>query len=222
MSQFFVTGPAYTWANIKVPTPGGSGSLTWNFIGFSEAGLTIEFTPTYEDIQVDYAGSMPGDATLLGQEARISGTFTRYNEPVVNQLASFNSGSNFASIVGTFGNNQVGGLVNLEGIGYPLMTYFPYSTKDVFGASFSQQPYMIPGYYFYSAYIVDPVRAVYSIRRKAPELAWRVIPQFGTFSSGNFQLNAAPFNASQIAAVLFQGSPPPGGFSAPNDLPSVN
>lgn len=193
-SQFFVPGPCYTFVGL------GSDNA-FLFLGFTESGLSIGINPLNEDINVDYAGLSPGDVSQLGQDASVSGTFTRYDENVALKVQSF-MGIN--GTAGQYGNNQMGNLMVKEGSAYPLLAYFPYSVKTEFNT-------MVSCYNFYAAYINNPVSFVASIRRKAPEFNFRCIPVFGTFNGPTFQPDTAPWNAS----ILYNNI-------APDPLPNVD
>jgi hypothetical protein len=198
MSQFFVPGPVYTFVGL------GAGSTiaspNYLFLGFTEAGLSIGINPLNEDINVDYAGLSPGDVSQLGQDASVSGTFTRYDEQVALKVQSFMGVNGTA---GQYLNNQMGNLMVKEGSAYSILTYFPYSVKTEFNT-------MVPGYNFFAGYINNPVQFTASIRRKAPEFNFRCIPVFGTFNGSTFQPDTAPYNAS----ILYNNV-------MPNPLPNV-
>src|ERR1700729_61101 len=116
MSQFYVPGPVYTFVAL------GSGSTiavpVYLFLGFTEAGLSIGVNPLNEDINVDYAGLSPGDVSQLGQDASVSGTFTRYNESVALKVQSFMGVNGTA---GQYLNNQMGNLMVKEGSAYSVL-----------------------------------------------------------------------------------------------------
>lgn len=189
-TQFYVSGPAYTWA--------GTGTANaWEFVGYSRSGLTVQITPEFEDIEVDYAGRTPGDVAFLGQTARVSGSFTRYDEAIMTKMVSYIAGST----PGQGGSNSLGSLLNTEGNAYPLLVYSPYSFKTQYGA-------MVPGFWFYSTYLADPYDVTLNIRAKAPNIGWRAIPVFGTISSGTFTANSAPFNAYELYTNTMPASMP--------------
>jgi hypothetical protein len=165
------------------------------FFGFTERGLTISRAGHFEDVNVDYAGSMPADVSMLGQNARISGDFTQYNEQVAEANASFV----FGAVGGAGPNNSVGTLMTLEEGSIPLVIYAPYGAKDEFGT-------MVSLFYFPSTYLVDNYEFQISVRRKAPRVSWRAIPIFGSYVSNVFQAGLHPYNAY----VIYQTTPPTG------------
>ena len=189
-SQFYVSGPATVWAGI------GAG-YAYEFFGFTETGLTVEIVSLQEDIQVDYAGMMPGDVAQLGQEANISGTFTRYDEAVSQKLASF-FGPN--GVPGAGLNYSVGTLMVTEGAAYPLLIQSPYYFKSQYGS-------MVPGFAFPASYLSNPHRTILSVRRKAPELQWRAIPTFGTYVGTTFSPGSPPFNGYLLYTNPTSGYP---------------
>lgn len=197
-SQFIVTGPVYTWVGLGA-------SSAFLFLGFTETGLTVAINPYNEDIQVDFAGpSLPGDVSQFGFDVNISGTFTHFSEITAQKVISMAGNFSGAQNPGSMANNQMGALMNLEGVGYPILCYFPYSTKNAFSNE-------IPGYNFNLGYLNNPYQFTASVRRKAPEFSFRCVPVFGTFSGSTFSPNTAPWNASQVYTNIM-----------PNPLPSID
>jgi hypothetical protein len=192
MSKIYVSGPAYVWAGLGQ-------SNSYLFLGFTENGLEVSVNPLNEDIQVDYAGLMPADISQLGQEARISGTFTRYNEQVLLLAQSFLGPQGLA---GFGGNGAVGTLVVAEGAAYPLLVWSSYSFKTIFGD-------MVPGFLFPAAIIADNIPVTLNVRRKAPNLAWRAVPIFGTVNGTTFEPFVAPYNAYQLYTNVMPTQLPP-------------
>jgi hypothetical protein len=189
MSKFYVAGPAYCF------TGTGAGS-SYEFFGFTERGLTLSVSGQYEDVGVDYSGLMPGDVSMLGQEATLSGTFTRYNESVLIRLMSFING-----VAAGFGPSfSVGTLLQSEQVvaglvaAPPLIIYCPYGSKTEFSD-------MIKTFHFYNVYISDRMSQALSVRRKAPEITWRAIPAFGTVSGNQFLPNTPPYDSYQLYAI---------------------
>ncbi len=208
MSKFYVSGPAYTWVGRRVPSVAEPFDYTqYDFFGFTERGLTVTVRPLTEDVEVDYAGLMPGDVSLLGIDARASATYTRYNEQILrNLMASLNF------INAGFGpRGAVGNLMQSEPpiqagdasgfmAGPPLLMYSSYGFKTEFASD------MIKFIRFYSAYVADPLPQTLSVRRKGPEVNWRAIPVFGSAATNDsegttFSPNTAPFDTFQIFAV---------------------
>jgi hypothetical protein len=223
MSKIYIPGPAYVWIGTGVPylTAGvytqGSSASQYEFFGFTERGLRISVTPQTEDVAVDYAGNMPADVAMLGVEAGMAGAFTRYNEFLLrNLMASLNN------VQALFGPQQsVGTLFQSEppyhdsqgnipsGIGAagpPLLVYSPYSFKAEFNLIPNTSTYdMIHTIRFYSAYVNAELPQMWSVRRKAPEVTWRAIPIFGTYSgsypSGSFVPYGAPYDTYALGAL---------------------
>lgn len=199
MSQILVSGPAYVWVGNGVSAiddPYSPGD--YSFFGFTERGLTIGTSPKTEDVMVDYSGLMPADVSFLGVDARVSGTFTRYNEPVLRNLMAALNGVNagFGPVrsIGTLYQSEPPFPGATVMAGPPLLVYSPYGIKPEFGA-------MIKSMRFYSAYVSENLSQVLSVRRKAPEVTWRAIPAFGSLSGSTFVPNLAPYDAWEIFAV---------------------
>jgi hypothetical protein len=187
-TQFYVSGPCYSWVGLG-PTN------AYLFLGYSEAGVTVRLTQMTEDINVDYAGVMPGDVSLLGEDWRSAGTFTRYDETVMQKVMSF-KGPN--GIAGFGSNNILGSLMNLEGLSFPLLLYSPYSFKNQYASS-------VPGFNISNAIFDDTSERTNSIRRTAPTCNFRALPVFGTTTGSSFQPNVAPFNGYDLYSTLWNG-----------------
>jgi hypothetical protein len=198
-TQFYVSGPAFVWLGIGE-------SNAWEFFGFTESGLTVRITGHFEDIPVDFAGMMPGDVSMLGQDWYCTGVFKKYYEPVGQQAVAFlNNATDGAAYTNTPGfgqNNTVGSLMNSEGHAYPLLVYSPYSFKPEFSGS------MVPGFTVGSAYLVDPYEVGLNVRAKGPTFAWRAIPVFGTGSSVSDFTAGAPYNSYQLYSPTVPGTLP--------------
>lgn len=194
-TQFYVSGPAYCWAGVGAVQ-------AWEFVGYSRNGLQVQIVPSYEDVEVDYGGRMPGDVQFLGEEARVSGVFSRYNESVIKLLLSWvwntpQGGGDDAYPPGP----KVGTLMNAEGGAYPLLIYSPYQFKSQYGT-------MVPGFWFYSSYLSDPFDENRSIRAKMPSLAWRAIPVFGAGTGNNFVAGLPPFDSYRLYTTTMPGQMP--------------
>lgn len=194
-SQFFVSGPCYLWVGL------GS-NQAYLFLGFSEQGLTVELGQQTEDVNVDYAGTMPGTVSLLGESIRVTGTYTRFTDSVMQQILSWKGPNGTAG----FGqNNILGSLMYEEGLSYPLLIFSPYSFKNQYNGT------MVPGFNIPNAIYGDTSRRTLSIRRTAPEVDFRGLPIFGTQQNNEFQANTAPFNSYLLYNNMM-----------PNPLPGVD
>ncbi len=208
MSQIYVSGPAFVWVGVAVEniaSPYDPGD--YGFFGFTERGLSVEMRPLTEDVKVDYAGEMPADVSLLGIDARIKGTFTRYNESVLrNLMSSLNgveAGFGPRGAVGTLMQSEKPFFGATRMAGPPLLIYSSYGFKAELN---NGSEGMIKAFRFYSAYVSEPLPQVLSTRRKAPEISWRAIPAFGHATSNDatgstFVPNQAPYDAFQLFAV---------------------
>lgn len=190
-SQFYTTGPAYVWSSALTFNWTTPASNTWNFIGYSRNGFDVSIVPQYEDVEADYAGRSPADVSILGQEGRLAGVFSRYNEGVLLGLAAFRNGDT----AGSGPNNALGSLLRAEGFDFALLVQCPYYAKPAYGTSPSP---MIPGFLFYSAHMYDPYNSLLSIRPKMPNIGFRAIPVFGSVVTSTFTPNAAPLNAYEL------------------------
>ena len=191
MSQFYVSGPAMAWVAPPQAPPGTVPSAgSFSFVGFSQRGLRVDLAPQNEDIEVDYAARMPGDVAQLGQDVSCSGVYSRYNEPVIQNMLNWTQATGASP---GFGPNYVlGSLYLTEGYAYPLLVYSPYGFKSAYSGT------MVPGFLFYAAYLSNPYDVTLSIRQKTPSIGWRAIPVFGTGTVASGFATGAPYNAYEI------------------------
>ena len=196
MSQFYVSGPAETWISPPNTALTSSNAL---YVGFSRNGISVRITPNFEDIEVDYAGNVPGDVAFMGEEAAISGEFARYNETVVNTMLQYLPGS--SQPAGTGINGAIGSLIFTEGYAYQLLVYSPYNFKNTYSGT------MVPGFLFSTAYLANPYEVTLSIRTKKPQLGWRAIPSFGTIDASTYQVGT-PYNAFQLYSTVMPSPMP--------------
>jgi hypothetical protein len=198
-TQFYVSGPANIWTGTTSYNWGGSppGPTAWNYVGYTRSGMSIQLIPQFEDVEIDYAGRVPGDVQILGVEAAMSGIFTRYNEPIVQNLAAFLAKA--SPTPGEMLNNEIGSLLMTEGYLYPILIYSPYGVKAAYSAASGA---MVPGFLFYSGYLSNPYDVTLSIRPKTPNLGFRAIPTFGAYlpltAPTTWTAGSAPFCASLL------------------------
>jgi hypothetical protein len=195
-TQLFISGPAHAWVGGGPYNWGGLN--TWNFVGYSRNGLSVQITPIWEDIEADHAAKMPADAAMFGQRATVSGIFVKYDEAIVTSIASFGTSVN----PGGFDDNALGLLAVSENAAYPLLISSPYCFKTAYGA-------MVPGFIFYATILDNPYDVTLSLRPKTPSLGWRALPVFGNGSGDSFQPGIQPLIASRLYTNLL-----------PNPLPS--
>lgn len=208
MSQFFVSGPALAWVAPPQATPGTIPSAgSFSFVGFTRRGLRVDLAPQNEDIEVDYAGRMPGDVAQLGQEVAVSGTYSRYNESVINTMLNWVQAA--GSSPGFGPNYVVGSLYLTEGYTFPLLVYSPYGFKNAYSGA------MVPGFLFYAAYLSNPYAAELSVRQKTPDIGWRALPVFGTGANASAFAAGSPYQAYEIYTNTHT-------LLTPGGIPAVN
>lgn len=221
MSQIYVSGPAFVWVGVGVTSVAEIYNPDhYGFFGFTERGLSVEMRPLTEDVKVDYAGEMPADVALLGIDARIKGTFTRYNESILHNLMSslngVRAGFGPRGAVGTLMQSEKPFFGATVMAGPPLLIYSSYGFKAEMNVSGQA---MIKTFRFYSAYVSEPLPQTLNVHRKAPEVSWRAIPTFGhtTHDGDNdgtyFTPNQAPYDTYELFAV---------NDVAPSALPGVD
>jgi len=168
MSKFYIPGPAPIFIGVGI-----SPSITGYFLGYSESGVQVLLSPLTEDIAADYAGAMPADVAMLGEEARISFTLARYSEAILNILSSFLN----AKAIGSASANQLGSVYVQEGNSLQVWVESPYQVK-------TDLTDMIPGFFFPAVYVTDTIDQPLSIRVKKPNVSFRAIPTFAPSTPG--------------------------------------
>jgi hypothetical protein len=96
--SLYVNGPAF-WC------VGTGASNALQLLGVCEGETRITFAMEEEDIKTDISGGVPFDVANMGEQARITGDIVRYDESVLNALAS-----RFPNAGGLTGNQTAGSI----------------------------------------------------------------------------------------------------------------
>lgn len=170
--------------------PGGAQVYTqtaasdaWEFMGWSERGVSPRLKPFHRDIPADYAGDAPADVLYTGQEASVSMSLVKYNEPVVMKCCHWlgsASAITAGQLLGTdpsgaSGPIGIGTLMNLENASFGLAIQSSYAARSNNSAGG-----MIPGLYFYSAFLVNEVEIPHLMGARVIPMTFRCIPLFNS------------------------------------------
>lgn len=142
MAQPYVTGPCSIFVGV-----GAGGSPV--FLGHAERSPSIQIRPSFSPVFNDIAGQrVPYDYIYDGEEGMVSADVTRWNESVYTTIASrpLHSGADGLNAPG-----EIGSLMGLEGLAYPLWLLFPYASKPAMVAGG-----MPAGYRFAKAFLEGP------------------------------------------------------------------
>ena len=190
-TQFYVSGPAFTWVGLG--SGGSSDNPAWLYLGYTEDGLEVELSVEYDPIKTDYAGNMPAAQSIQGESISVSGTFTRYDENVMQKVVSWKGPYGIAGQ--STSNNFLGSLVYEENISYPVLIYSPYSFKPYYnGTAPNSGSPMIQGFWIYNGIHGDRNSRKLGIKRTAPNASFTGLPVFGTYINGTFNPGVEPFN----------------------------
>lgn len=113
----------------------------------------------------DVAGMTPYDMLFSGEEAIVSVTLTRWNEPVYAAIANK---ANLGGVRGTESGVSRGTLMLTQGIAAPLWISYPFNTL----APFTTLP---AGYHFYAAFLESPDRLNPGVRAYKIHLQWHCL-----------------------------------------------
>ncbi len=140
MAEGFCTGPALFYFDF------GTGPT---FFGTTEGEPDIVWTPEWEPVPNQLAGSrLPLDRNFQGEEALISGVFTRYNETLLQPLMKRTTRAvGTGNVRGKEGAGALGAFLGQEGLAFACIVVFPYFSKPIF-----QKAGMAPGYRFFQCF----------------------------------------------------------------------
>ena len=169
------------------------GGSTPYFFGHTEGTPDFKKRPYFEPVMSDLSGTkVPFDILLEGEDAIISGVFTRYNESVYAAMDSIgNLNPAFRGIEGTY---ERGSLMLAEGLAYPLYMQFPFSAK----AAMAGLP---PGYRLFAAYLIDNGMPSNGTRPKKLALSWHCMPVFYLTGSNQWTWNLCDNNLAALPPI---------------------
>jgi hypothetical protein len=102
------------------------------YLGTTEDTPELSGEPDWSPVNNDIGGRRAIDYGYQREEGMISGTFTRFNYPVINTVRAR---PNIAGIPGTNVAGDVGTLMIFEGGAYPLAVLFPYAIKAAYAGA---------------------------------------------------------------------------------------
>lgn len=171
-------------AGVKVSGPtawyvgtGSAGAL--QFLGYCEGEANIALEGEFEDVFADFGGGrVPIDSTYQGEQAYISGTFSYYDEAVMELLLKRTAHVAHTNSPGTVPHGTIGTLMISEGAAVQLVITSPYASKTVMTSQG-----LVPGYNFSAAWIPSSVSVGLSTSVKKPRVSFRAIPRWTTSGS---------------------------------------
>lgn len=157
--QQWCTGPAHVFVGL------GSGGAPLYF-GSCERFPRPVFSPVFIENPNDIAGGKPLDKSFQGEDAVLSGDFTRWDEPMFAQMQAR---PNYGGTRGVVTGGGLGAFMGQEGYSYPVWIQYPYSAK----AAMNNLP---AGYRFRQCWLegpdhVEPGTTPYKIR-----IMWYALP----------------------------------------------
>ena len=184
MALPYVTGPVavYVAAGQSEPRP--------VFLGHGTKAPVVTLRQRYKDIHTDFSGSgEPFDAALDSTSALVKVELVRYNENVLAAIQSYGNTTN-TGVRGIMQPGEIGSLVGIDRIAYPLWLVFPYALKAVFNAVVGGLPRpnaIPPGLRFPLAFLDmgDELEQGSSQPRKI-RLTWRCLRKLDTTQSNAF------------------------------------
>lgn len=161
MSQGYVPGPVQVFV-------GTGTSAAWEFLGYSQDGVNLQLVGATEDVMCDVSGPLlPIDVQQMGEQAFISLTLNKYNEPVMQKMARRRFGAGV--VPGAIEANGLGSLMIAESYAVPILLLFPYRSKTF------QSGTIVPCYNFSAGWLNDDFTVPVSVRLKALRVNFRAI-----------------------------------------------
>ena len=162
---------------LHVTFPGSTAAL---FLGTGEDGVTIEEHPDFAPVMNDLSGPRkPFDMMYCGNEAIVSVTLTRWNEPIHASLAAY--GHPNTSIRGKDNPLDRGTLMLTEGKTFMLYVTYP-SVAGIIAAPVP--PYaaqgLPAGYRFFACHLMAPLRLLPGTRPYKVQMVFHAV---STYSS---------------------------------------
>ena len=162
MSYQYVGGPS----EIYVHT-----GAVFQFLGYSESGVRINWIRHFENTMTDKAGTMmPADKQFMGYEALISADLTQFNYSV---LDAYVRPTIRLSAVGEMDFGTLGQLMLQQNNTYRLNIRQPYANPAVWSGSNNTNPFpgLIENFHFLHAFLLDESEPV-GTKRKVIPIVW--------------------------------------------------
>jgi hypothetical protein len=163
-SKQYVPGPAQVYANVAAGN-------TWAFLGLSMDDVRVSTSVLHESVQADYAGGMPADQQMMGEEIYVSFRLSRYVEEILT-LCSTRLNNTYSSGPGSGLSGALGALMGAQGNCYSLAIVSTYAAE----AAFSD---MVPGIFIPKAYMANALDVGLSTKVKNPSVVFSGLATFG-------------------------------------------
>lgn len=169
MSQEYVPGPVEVWLGVTA-------NAAPMFLGWTNDGVDLEFRPRWGEHKTDLSGGPegpPADKYYAGQDAIVSGVFSRINLNCYYAAADKSVGVFGLSVPGIDDPGDRGALMVAEGRSYQLWLKHPHATKPFY----AQGPdgALVLGYHFMAAVMDRESLPKLGPRPKRLSLAWHCI-----------------------------------------------
>jgi hypothetical protein len=189
MAQFYSTGPVQLYVGPNV----GAGFQPV-FLGYGRRAPVITGDAVKRPVYCDLGGDAPLDQMYSGETATVQVDLNYWNEPVLQVIRDRGKVAGQPATPGHQGPLEVGTLMVMEGVGYPLWLVYPYRAKPAYAA-------MPPGYMFYRASLAPDREEGGTRSERVVHLVWDCMRLF----------NASTFALDLWTAdpAAFVGLPPP-------------
>ncbi len=163
-TKMYVPGPSLVFAQV------GAGS-TYVQVGFSEQNTKVITGVMHQDVNADYAASMPADQQMMGESVAVSLRLSRYNETVLTAIRQRLS-STYSSAPGMGLPGAIGSLMVAQENTFGLIVVSQYSAL----AQFSD---MLPGIRIPKAFLAGDTEVDLGTGVKMPIITFRGIADYG-------------------------------------------
>jgi hypothetical protein len=193
MAQPWATGPVHIFTGTAGGNTGPNASA--EYFGTGERAPNIRIRRGWSPVFNDLSGTeVPFDMMYESQEAFVTVTMTRWNEPCFQRLSSMPNPATANAFGGVFLDNpgDIGSLMLTEGLAFQLWLQFPYASKTSYGAN----NVLPPGLHFYSAWFEGPDEWEVGTTSNKRLCVFHAVPQFflpsGQFILGDYNMSALP------------------------------
>lgn len=167
---------------------GGGTPPTWEFVGFCENGVEVDFEDAGEDVGAEYAGNSPADHAYMGETASTTFVLKKADQAVIRKIMQRCRGSNRGTIL----PGDIGALRITEGRYTSLIVTAPYqASKSAFYGS------QVPGIHLPFCYPTS-MRDPFSVRVKRQPISFRAIPFVDAITGAGILYD---FNTALVASV---------------------
>lgn len=180
MSQEYVPGPVEIWLGVTA----NSAPM---FLGWSEAGVDLEFRPRYGEHKTDLSGGPegpPADKWYAGQDAIISAVVNRMSLNCYYAAADKSVNVFGVSVPGIDEPGDRGALMVAEGRAYPLWLKHPHAVKPFYSNGPSGA--LVRGYRFLHVVMERETLPKLGPRPKKLNLAWHAISNLNIAFNNEF------------------------------------